>query len=150
MKHLLKMKKKNLDGSYSNSPYFFNAVDLYNGDTVKSILEISPIHGSVKNVMLSLVCNKDKVDYPFMPKDKDSYELVTERYKGLTLWFADKNGIKYRPDINGKVYITNDLSVPIDIQVWLKADKYTVNQLDKMIALNDITIIGSYQLDEQD
>lgn len=143
----INIKKKELDGSYSRSPYLFDSVDLYNGDTVKSILELSPATNSVKNVKLSIVCNRNGVDYEFKPKDDDSYELYTDRYKGMTIWFADKNGIKFKPDKNGILSITNLLAIPLDIQIWLRAEKYTIEKMNESVVLDDLSLITWCQYD---
>lgn len=136
----IEIRKKNNDGSYSTSPYLFDAVDLYNGDVVKSIIEISPIGNTVKNVKFTLSCLKDGIEYDLEPVNEDSYELVTDRYKGMSIWFADKNGIKFKPDKNGVVSITNTLAVPIDLQIWLRAEKYTVEKLNETIVLDDFNL----------
>lgn len=141
----INIKRKETDGSYSKSPYLFDGVDLYNGDTVKTILEISPSNNAVKNVKFSLNCRRNEIDYELKPASEDSYELVTDRYKGMAIWFADKNGIKFKPDKNGVISITNLLATPIDIQIWLKAEKYTVEKLDEAVVLDDLLITAWYQ-----
>lgn len=141
----INIRKKEADGSYSSSPYLFDAVDLYNGDTVKSILELSPAVTSVKNVKLTIVCDRNDVEYEFKPVQDDEYELTTDRYKGLVIWFADSNGVKFKPDQNGVVSITNLLAVPLDIQVWLKAKPYTVQKLNESLVLDDIKLVTWYQ-----
>lgn len=141
----ISLKRKELDGAYSKSPYLFDAVDLYNGDTVKSIIEIAPVSNAVQNVKISIVCNRNGIDYELKPVDEDSYELHTDRYKGMTIWFADKNGVKFKPDKNGVISVTNLLAIPLDIQIWLKAEKYTVEKLNETVVLDDLTIISWYQ-----
>lgn len=134
------IKKKENDGSYSKSPYLFDAVDLYNGDTVKSILELSPVNNSVKNVKISVSCKRDDTEYELTPISEDSYEIATDRYKGMVIWFADKNGIKFKPDVNGVISVTNLLAVPLDIQIWLRAEKFTVEKLNESIVLDDLCL----------
>lgn len=136
----INLKRKNNDGSYSTSPYLFDAVDLYNGDVVKTILELSPINNPVKNVKFSLICKRDNIEYELKPIDDETYELSTDRYKGMSIWFADKNGIKFKPDKNGVISITNLLAVPLDIQIWLRAEKYTVDKLNETIVLDDLNL----------
>lgn len=141
----ISLKRKELDGAYSQSPYLFESVDLYNGDTVKSIIELAPLNNAVKNVKLTIVCNRNGIDYELKPENDDSYELVTDRYKGMSIWFADKNGVKFKPDKNGVVSITNLLAIPLDIQIWLRADKYTVEKLNETVVLDDLALISWYQ-----
>ncbi len=136
----INLRKKNNDGSYSTNEYLFDAVDLYNGDVVKSILELSPTNNPVKNVKFSLSCKRDNIEYELKPLDEESYELVTDRYKGMSIWFTDKNGVKFKPDKNGVVSITNLLAIPLDIQIWLRAEKYTVEKLNETIVLDDLNL----------
>ena len=59
----------------------------------------------------------------------------------MTIWFADKNGVKFKPDKNGVISVTNLLAIPLDIQIWLKAEKYTVEKMNESVVLDDLALI---------
>ena len=135
------LKKKNEDGSYDNSPYLFDCIDLYHGDNVAKTLELSPAGNAVKNVKVSLVVKRNDIDYDFLPEEEDSYYLVNDKYPGMKIHFEDKNGIKFRPDKNGVVSITNVLAVPLDISIHIRASKFTVKKISETLVLDDLELL---------
>lgn len=140
MKNII-LKKKNSDGSYDNGPYLFDGIDLYHGDNVSKILELSPAGNSVKNVKISLVVKRNEIEYEFLPEEEDSYYLVNDKYPGMKIHFEDKNGIKFKPDKNGVLSITNVLAVPLDISIHVRAAKFTVKKISETLVLDDIELL---------
>lgn len=135
------IKKKNNDGSYDNSPYLFDGIDLYHGDNVSKILELSPSGNSVKNVKISLTVIRNDVEYEFVPEEEDSYYLINDKYPGMKIHFEDKNGIKFKPDKNGVISVTNVLAVPLDISIHVRAAKFTVKKISETLVLDDLNML---------
>lgn len=135
------IKKKNNDGSYDNSPYLFDGIDLYHGDNVPKILELSPSGNSVKNVKISLTVIRNDVEYEFVPEEEDSYYLINDKYPGMKIHFEDKNGIKFKPDKNGVISVTNVLAVPLDISIHVRAAKFTVKKISETLVLDDLNML---------
>lgn len=135
------IKKKNNDGSYDNSPYLFDGIDLYHGDNVSKTLELSPSGNSVKNVKISLTVIRNDVEYEFVPEEEDSYYLINDKYPGMKIHFEDKNGIKFKPDKNGVISVTNVLAVPLDISIHVRAAKFTVKKISETLVLDDLNML---------
>lgn len=138
----INIRKKNEDGSYDNGEYLFNAVDLYDGCSVNRILEISPATSkSEKNIKFSMRTVIGDNEYNFLPDKHNKYNLVDMNHPGLSFFLTDKNKIKYLPDKNGIISITNVLSGPMELILHMEAKKYTITDLNKNIVMDDMNII---------
>lgn len=138
----INIRKKNEDGSYDNGDFLFKNVDLYDGCYVYRTLEISPsLNKQEYNLKLSLRSVVDEFEYQFKPSSDNDYYLVDDNHPGMKFYFTDKNKVKYLPDKNGIISLINVLSAPIDIEIHMIADRYTVNNIDEYIVLDDINII---------
>lgn len=138
------ISKKNPDGSYDSNPYLFDGIDLYQGDLVSKILELAPADDGTRprKVKIQFVCKRDGIDYEFKPEnEEEGYYLKTDRYPGLTIWFEDNAGVKYKADKNGVVSLINELVSPLTIKMWVKAEQYTIPKLVEGVVLDDISII---------
>lgn len=135
------IKKKNEDGSYDSGDFLFNAVDLYDGDHVQRILELSPQLGKiVVNVKFEIRSVIDNNQYSFIPEKSGSYYLVNSQHPGIKFYLTDVNKVKYFPDSNGKISITNSLSSSMDVVLHMIAEPYTVKDLNKDIVIEDISL----------
>lgn len=138
----INIRKKNDDGSYDNGEFLFKNVDLYDGCYVNRILELSPnLNKKEYNIKLSLRTVVGEFEYQFKPVKEGAYYLEDSNHPGLKFYFTDKNQVKYLPDKNGIISIINVLSMPLDIVIHMIADKYTVNNIDEYIVIDDVNLI---------
>jgi hypothetical protein len=136
------IKKKNDDGTYDNNEYLFNSVDLYEGDHVNRILEISPQLGKmVTNVKFEIRSISNNNQYSFLPEKENSYYLVDPQHKGIKFYLTDTNKVKYLPDRNGKISISNTLSSPKEVVLHMIAEKYTIQDFNKDVVMDDMNIV---------
>ncbi|AVQ21478.1 hypothetical protein [Fusobacterium necrophorum] len=137
------LSKKNPDGSYDTSRFLFDGIDMYHGDLVSKILELAPADDGSRprKVKIQLVCKQDGIDYEFVPIDDDGFHLKTTQYPGLTIWFEDNSGVKYRADRNGIISLINELTTPLTLKMWVKAEPYTLPKLVEGVVLSDISFI---------
>jgi hypothetical protein len=136
------LTKKNTDGSYDYGDKLFDSIDPYDGDHVYRTIEIKPTvsENAVKYVKFRLITEKEGDVYIFKPSKTKSHILESTQYSGFSFYLEDINGIKYIPDTNGIISLSNVMSSPIEVVLHLIVDKYAVEDLDKTIILEDVFV----------
>lgn len=138
----VKITKKNQDGSYDYSETMFDAVDAYSGDHVYRTIELAPaIPGKQpKYVKFSLNTFKDNSLYTMKPIKENSYQVASEYYKGFSFYLESASGVKFMPDKNGIISITNILTTPLNVTLHMIVEQYAVQDIEQKTFLDDVSI----------